>query len=155
MSLTRFLPRGPCRARQTGVRLRLFQMKEFPFRNFGSLPKKPSETAGFGAPMGGSAATSEAAENQTPMGVNELARLFNTVVVATQSSEPRDFPAELVSLMESAPFRAILNAVRQHARLHSIPERDASEEIIRTFRKLDELWKSYLIQEGTDRLGGG
>lgn len=85
--------------------------------------------------------------------LDELARIFNTAMVATRAQENRDFSAELFLLMESPAFRAILNAVRQHARLHGISEKVAAEQVIKTFRKLDDLWSSYTFQEGVEKIG--
>lgn len=56
--------------------------------------------------------------------------------------------------MESPPFRAILHAIREHARLQGLSDRQAAEQVIQTFRGIDQLWQSYLIQEGMDRLVG-
>ncbi|MFL5812674.1 MAG: hypothetical protein ACJ763_03785 [Bdellovibrionia bacterium] len=89
------------------------------------------------------------------MAVDDLARIFNTALVATKTQPGRDFQTELYQLMESPAFRAILTAIRQHARLHGLSEKHAAEQIIRTFRKVDELWSSYVFQEGVDRLGSG
>lgn len=84
--------------------------------------------------------------------VDELARVFNTALVATRGGTLRDFSSELYSLVQSAPFRAILSSVRQFARLQSISEREAAEAIIQTFRKIDRLWTDYIFHEGVDRL---
>lgn len=98
----------------------------------------------MGNPSGGSS-----------MAVDDLARIFNTALVATKTQPGRDFQTELYQLMESPAFRAILTAIRQHARLQGLSEKHAAEQIIRTFRKVDELWSSYVFQEGVDRLGSG
>lgn len=87
--------------------------------------------------------------------VDDLARILNTALVATKSQEGRDFPAELYKVMESPAFRAILSAIRQHARSQGLSEKHAAEQIVRTFRKLDELWSSYVFQEGVERVGSG
>ena len=84
--------------------------------------------------------------------VDELVRAFNTAMIASQSTTGRDISAEIYLLMESPAFRAILNAVRQHARLQGITERQASEQVIATFRKMDDLWSAYVHQEGVNQL---
>lgn len=56
--------------------------------------------------------------------------------------------------MESPAFTAILTAVRQHSQLEGLPERQAAEEIVRAFRKLDQIWSDYVMQEGIDRIRG-
>jgi hypothetical protein len=85
---------------------------------------------------------------------DDLIRVFNTALVSTQAGVKRDFSAELCALTESAPFKAVLNAVRQLACVQGIPERQAAEEVIKTFRKLDEIWGDYIYREGLDRLRG-
>lgn len=88
----------------------------------------------------------------TPSSVDDIARVFNTALIATSASEGVKLSAELHSLMESPAFRAILGAVRQLSRMENITEREASEQLIRAFRKADKLWSGYVHQEGIDRL---
>ena len=83
---------------------------------------------------------------------DELARVFNTVLVSTQSKGKRDFSGELCEVSESAPFKAILSAVRQLSRIHGITERQASEQIIQTFRKMDQIWGEYVFREGLEKI---
>jgi hypothetical protein len=83
---------------------------------------------------------------------DELIRVFNTALVATQAGSQRDFSGEIFELMENPAFRSILGAVRQHARLQGVSERQAAEQIITTFRKMDRVWTDYVFQEGVDRL---
>ena len=87
-------------------------------------------------------------------GTDDLIRVFNTALVATQASQARDFSNEIFELMENPAFRAILGAVRQHARLQGLSERQAAEQIITTFRKMDRVWGEYVFSEGVERLKG-
>lgn len=86
--------------------------------------------------------------------LDDLARVFNTSLVSTRTPSNQDFSKELQELMESPSFRSILNAVRQHARLHGVSERAAAEEIIQTFRKVDLIWGDYVFKEGVERIRG-
>lgn len=86
--------------------------------------------------------------------IDEIARVFNSALVATRASDNRNAASELHSIMESAPFRMILSAVRQLARNQGISERQAAEQMIRAFRKVDQIWADYVYQEGVDRLRG-
>lgn len=83
---------------------------------------------------------------------DDLARIFNTVMVTTQSKGKRDFSAELHELTDSAPFKAILSAVRQLSRIHGMTERQAVEQIIHTFRKMDQVWGEYVFREGLEKI---
>lgn len=84
--------------------------------------------------------------------IDDLARVFNTALIATSAPEGQKISSELHTLMESPAFRAILNSIKQFARLENLTERQAAEQIIRTFRKADQLWSGYVYQEGIDRL---
>jgi hypothetical protein len=79
-------------------------------------------------------------------------RIFNTALIATQAEPGRDFTGEIYELMESPAFRAILGTVRQYSRLQGLSERQAAEQIISTFRKMDRVWRDYVFQEGVDRI---
>ncbi len=85
---------------------------------------------------------------------DDLSRTFNTALVSTQAGGKRDFSHELFELTQQAPFKAILSAVRQLARVQGIDERLAAEQVIETFRKVDNVWKDYVFQEGLDRIRG-
>lgn len=82
----------------------------------------------------------------------EISRIFNSALVATQVRESHNPASELQQLMGSSAFHAIMNAVRQVARTEGISERQAAEQLIRTFRKMDQIWSDYVYQEGVDRL---
>ena len=86
--------------------------------------------------------------------VNDLAKIFNTAVVATRANSIRDFSTELREILETPELAAILGAVKQHARFGGVSERQASEQIIRAFRNLDQVWADYIFQEGVDRVQG-
>ncbi|MEO5970575.1 MAG: hypothetical protein ABIQ95_11660 [Bdellovibrionia bacterium] len=83
---------------------------------------------------------------------DELARVFNTAIVSSQANTTRDLSAELQQLTQSAPFKAILNAVRQLAAVQGITERQSAEVIIETFREMDEVWSEYVFREGLDKI---
>jgi predicted solute-binding protein len=85
---------------------------------------------------------------------DELTRIFNTALVSTQTGKKRDFSSELYELVESPAFKAILSAVRQLSRIHGVSERQAAEQVIQTFRKVDEVWGEYVFREGLDRIRG-
>lgn len=89
-----------------------------------------------------------------PSTKDHLTRVFNAAILSTKKTEKRNFSLELSELSSSVPFKAILNAVRQLSHVQGISERDASEQLIRTFRKMDELLGNYLIQEGIEKIKG-
>ena len=86
----------------------------------------------------------------TPSLVNfeELTRVFNTALVSTRAAESKSASSELLSLIESPAFKAILVAARQLAAEQGISEREATERVIQVFRKVDQIWCGYLYQEG-------
>ncbi len=85
---------------------------------------------------------------------DSLARVFNAALVSTQIGTKRDFAAELHELMESTSFKAILTAIRHLSRIQNLTERQAAEQVLQTFRKMDALWGDYVFREGVDRLRG-
>lgn len=114
------------------------------FRSHSAAP-----TAHTAAPA--SIPTPHSSPNPSP-NKDELARIFNTVLVSSQSKGKRDFSGELAELTDSAPFKAILSAVRQLSKIHGLTERQASEQIIQTFRKMDQIWGEYVFREGLEKL---
>ena len=83
---------------------------------------------------------------------DQMARVFNTAMIATQAEENAEFSNELFQLMKSPAFQAILRAARDLSRAEGLPEKDAAETIIATFRKLDALWSKYVFREGVERI---
>lgn len=83
----------------------------------------------------------------------DVLRVFNSALVASRASNAkRDFTGELMELVESPAFQSILGAVSDLAVRKNLREREAAEELIQTFRKVDQIWQEYLIQEGADRV---
>ena len=83
---------------------------------------------------------------------DELSRIFNTALVSTQAVSKKNLSAELYELTQGSAFKAILSGVRQLSRLQGISERQAAEQVIKTFRKMDTIWEEYISQEGLDQL---
>ena len=84
--------------------------------------------------------------------MDDLARLFNTALVSTRDQGSRDWTGEIQRLMETPAFRALMSSIRHLARTQGISEVSAAEEMIRTFRALDSVWRDYVFQEGLDRI---
>ena len=84
----------------------------------------------------------------------DLTRLLNAAILSTRSDRKKDFAAELYQLVESPAYEAILGAIRALASTSGISERQAAEQIVQTFRKVDQVWAEYVFQEGVDRLSG-
>lgn len=104
-------------------------------------------------PINHAASHAHASVNPVPhQGQDELIRIFNTALLATQANSDRDHSREIFDLMETPAFRAILGSVRQFARLHGLTERQAAEQIITTFRKVDQVWREYVFHEGVERI---
>lgn len=86
-------------------------------------------------------------------------RLFNTAVIATKITKSNDAAGsscagKLQALTKSPAFAAIMKTIHEYANERGLSEDAASEEIIRTFRDIDEVWNEYIYQEGLDRLRG-
>lgn len=89
-------------------------------------------------------------------GIDDLARMFNSAILSTRSlpavGSSRSPSGELVQLMDSPAFRALLASIRQLARQEAISERQAAEKMILAFRRVDQLWTEYVFQEGMTSL---
>jgi hypothetical protein len=87
--------------------------------------------------------------------IDDLAKIFNTVLVAhhaQQAASERDFLSELQNTVDTAEFKAILGTIRQFAKLQCITEKEASQRILQTFFKLNNIWSAYLTREGIESL---
>jgi hypothetical protein len=92
--------------------------------------------------------------NRSDRSNDDLLRVFNTAMVTTRVEGRADPSAELAALVKSPAFRAILETVERHATSQGLTERQSAEEIIKTFRKMDEVWGEYLFQQGVGRIRG-
>jgi hypothetical protein len=88
--------------------------------------------------------------------VDDLVKAFNTALVSTKANNAqKPLSEDLFTLMQTPAYSILLRAVRQHAQQSHLSDREAAEQLIQTFRKLDQLWSDYLIQEGLERLRSG
>ncbi len=97
---------------------------------------------------------SEKRKNQAGQAAKRFTKVLNTAIVSTRIEIPRNLSHELKGVMQTPAFRAILKATHDLANRQQLSERDAAEQIVRTFRKLDELWGEYLIREGVEKIKG-
>lgn len=93
-----------------------------------------------------------APSSSQPISDERLIKVFNTAIISTHADPKRNFNQELQELLGSPAFRAILNATRQHALQSGLDDREAAEEIIRTFRAMDEIWRDYVFREGMKKI---
>jgi hypothetical protein len=85
-------------------------------------------------------------------GIDHSTKLFNTAIIATKIPSLSNYSSELSALVQSKAFQAILKAIQDHAKAANIPEEQAAEEIVQTFRDIDRIWDAYIFQEGLDKL---
>ncbi len=72
----------------------------------------------------------------------------------SQPVQTADNAAELVALNQSEAFSAILRSIRDHAVSQGLSDQQAAFEVAQTFKRLDQLWADYLLQEGLAKLQG-
>ncbi len=124
-------------------------------RSLFGQPEIPSQNSSSPQPENRSASVSRATPIHRPSSSpTEAAKMFNTVLVSSRVRSKKDFSKDLFELAESSAFKAILSAVKQLSQIQGISERQATEQVIHTFRKMDEVWGEYLFHEGVDRLRG-
>lgn len=83
---------------------------------------------------------------------DEFARIFNTAIISTHAESVKDLSGELMDLIAQPPFQAILNAARLLASEQNLSAKQATEEVIKTFRKVDQIWNAYVFLEGVGKL---
>ena len=85
-------------------------------------------------------------------GIDHSTKLFNTAIIATKIPKLANYSVELNTLVQGKSFQTILKAIQEYARATGIPEEQAAEEIVQTFRDIDRIWDDYIFQEGLDKL---
>jgi hypothetical protein len=87
--------------------------------------------------------------------VEDVGVIFNTAFVRSRALSPgRDLTGELAEISKTPAYQAIMQAALQLAQTQNISELEAAEQIITTFRKMDDVWKNYVLQEGMARITG-
>jgi hypothetical protein len=85
--------------------------------------------------------------------LEDVGVIFNTAFVRSRApAANRDLAAELAELSRNPAYQAIMAAAQQLAKAQDISELEAAEQIIATFKKMDEVWGAYLCQEGLARI---
>ncbi len=87
-------------------------------------------------------------------GIDQSTKLFNTAVIATKIPKLSNYSSKLSELVQGKAFHCILSAIRDYAKEAGVPEEQAAEEIVQTFRDIDRVWDDYIFQEGLDKLKG-
>jgi hypothetical protein len=85
---------------------------------------------------------------------DQLIRILNTAIISTRVEASPDLSREIYDLVKTPGFQAILQATRLLSEKEGLSTKDACEIVIKTFRKLDQIWSDYVFQEGIDRLKG-
>lgn len=88
-----------------------------------------------------------------------LTRTFNTALVVTRarsqsSSSDSGKAQELSEVVQSPAFKSLLKATEIMVEETGCTEKEAAEQIIETFRSLDDIWTNYLLKEGFEKLKG-
>lgn len=86
--------------------------------------------------------------------IEDLGRVFNTALLASEAPPERDWTGEIQRLMETQAFASLMGAVRHLARARGLSEAVAAEEMVATLRSLERLWREYVYQEGLERIRG-
>ena len=88
------------------------------------------------------------------MSDNELlTRTFNTAIIASKTPA-QDFSKDIYAILKSPAFQAILVGIRHLEESQNISEKEACDQIISTFKRLDSIWSEYVYQEGLKQIKG-
>jgi len=84
-----------------------------------------------------------------------LVRIINTAFVSSQGQQTsHGTQKDLTQLIESPAYQSLLDAVQLLARRQGISELDAAQMMIKTFREIDSIWSSFVVEEGLKSLKG-
>lgn len=79
-------------------------------------------------------------------------KLFNTAIIATKVPKNTNYSTRLNGLVKNRAFKAILKSIASYAEEMGLPEDQAAEEIVQTFREIDSIWDEYIFHEGLEKL---
>ena len=84
-------------------------------------------------------------------------KVFSSLLISCkmqgeENSHHKDPHARLLELMHSSPVHTILQASQKLAQDESISAQDALQQIILSFKEIDQLWNQVLMSEGLARL---
>lgn len=79
-------------------------------------------------------------------------KLFNTAIIATKVPTKTNYSTRLNGLVKTRAFKAIIKSISEYAAESGIPEDQAAEELIQTFREIDSIWDEYIFHEGLEKL---
>lgn len=108
----------------------------------------------WSSPFSLNADTHRDALRDNPKERDQLARIFNTAMIAASADGEKEFSKRLQALVGTPAFHAILHAVKHMADSEGCSEKEAAESIIATFKQLETVWKDYVYLEGVQRLRG-
>ena len=80
------------------------------------------------------------------------AKILNTTVIASKVSTASNVSERLQALMRTPAFQFFLQTIKSYSRQRGISEQDAASELFSTIKELDDIWDSYIYQEGLDKL---
>lgn len=91
-------------------------------------------------------------KNNNIVDTSEMIRSFNTAILTTRSEMYEDYTSKLENLLATPAFNSIMTAIHDLSVTQNISQDAAAQDVVKTFREIDNLWKSYLIQEGISKL---
>ena len=95
-------------------------------------------------------------DNQTSQlnsnSLESLLRSHNTAMVSTRSFDKQSLSHELSEALSTPEVHFILDAIRKLSIAQKIPQDEAAESIITTFRKIDRIWKNFIFIEGLEKI---
>ena len=79
-------------------------------------------------------------------------KLFNTAIIATKVPKNTNYSTRLNALVKNRAFKTILKTIAAYAEETGMPQDQAAEEIVQTFREIDAIWDEYIFHEGLEKL---
>lgn len=96
--------------------------------------------------------SSSPAAETTTQSQEALLKSFNTALLSSRREKTEDLSVAICDLVKKPAFKALLGAMSSLSNELGISPKEAADQMISTFRQLDNLWERYLIQEGLEQL---
>ena len=106
---------------------------------------QPQETKNHGQTFSHS---NESKKDSSGEVTREWISAYNTSVLTTLAPQTQDRSLELSKLMQSPEFASLLVAAQHLADAQGLTKEEATDRLICTFRKMDQIWNQIVIERG-------
>lgn len=88
----------------------------------------------------------------TPFDEEYLTKVLNTSLLSTRNEANATFLNELKEISRTPAFRSILQSIHRLSQDLNCTEKEAAEQLVTTFRRLDQIWSHYITAQGINQI---